>query len=709
MFGCVLLYLPLCVPLASGRVFSYEDLVWFHLPMRFLYHRALHSGQSFLWTPELHSGLFLHAEGQVGMMHPLHLALYRTLPLWIAFNVELLTTYAAGLGGMWWFLRRLQLRPAACLVGAMSFAFCGFNLMHLNHMNSIAVAMHIPWLLWSADVLLVDDRARRRAIGFAVFAASLGSALLLGFPQYVWMSGLAVAWWIVVRLWSGAPPRRVVLLAAGGVLGILAGAAQLLPTLESVRTSIRVGTPMAFRLTFSLHPLNVIQLWSPYAFPRRVYAELLEDELFPHEFALYTGALATMSIAWVALRWRDARPRLIATAFLVLAAAGLVLSFGGYGGVYPLLARLPGVSGFRAPARHILLLHFALAGLVAMVIDDLGTLSARALTLPWRRLWPLAIPLGCSVAVPLIAAFGGIRIGDRSVLSGQARLMTGVALMAVTVLLTALAARGWRAALPLLIVFSAADLAAWGLRYVWLGPPVTIASVQESVPVPPRAVAGDYVSPIYSPDVVNLFPLRGMRSTIAYVGLPGARTLNPADLLTRRLAGARWASQGGRWHAVPDPMPRSRLVSDVRVDANPAAALAMLDISRTAVVDRQLEEQVSGAPGVASLLVDDPGRLVIQTSAPAPQLLVTTERFHPGWRAVAEGHSLDARVVNAEFLGCVVPPGTHRVTFVFDPSSVRIGVLMSAAGLIAVAAAALAIARGGESPRAARPSGEKPS
>src|SRR5262249_10569004 len=89
------LFVPLLVPLGTGRVFTKDDLGAMHLPFRYLYREALHHGDSILWTPALLSGFFLHGEGEAGMTHPFHFVLYRTLPLGPAFNLEIITSYVA--------------------------------------------------------------------------------------------------------------------------------------------------------------------------------------------------------------------------------------------------------------------------------------------------------------------------------------------------------------------------------------------------------------------------------------------------------------------------------------------------------------------------------------------------------------------------------------------------------------------------------------
>ena len=169
------LFAPLLYPVLTGRVFVYNDLSWFHLPLRHLFQQALQSHDSVLWTPAVFSGLYVHGEGQLGLFHPMHQLLYRLLPLAVALNLELIVNYAAGFAGMFVLLRRLRFDHAASLFGAMLFAFSGFNLLHHHHVNMIAIVAHLPWLLAAADFLISADNRRERALGLAAVAAILGS------------------------------------------------------------------------------------------------------------------------------------------------------------------------------------------------------------------------------------------------------------------------------------------------------------------------------------------------------------------------------------------------------------------------------------------------------------------------------------------------------------------------------------------------------
>lgn len=692
-----ILFVPLVWPLLTWRIFPSGDLTQFHLPMRFIYQEALQRGDTFLWSSALGSGLYLHAEGQTGMAHPFHLAIYRILPLTAAFNVEMLASYVAAALGMWLLLRRFGFVVEAAAAGALMFAFCGFNLMHLGHVNMVAVVAHAPWSLLAADMMLTGVDARTRALGFAATALTFGSQILLGFPQAVWLNALLLAWFVLFRAAASRSRARILSLAAALVAGAMVGAVQFLPTLDLVRSSLRAETTMAFRLSFSMHPLNLLQLVSPYLLSKRMYAPA-PDEHFMHEFAVYAGAISTMSLCWVAIRWKDLSRRRETVALLSLAALGLVLALGRYGGVYILLAHLPGLSELRGSTRHMILLHLAFAGLVAVTIEDL--LERGRAPLDWPRLWPLLPPAILSVLLAAGAALSprvawlqahGILVGP------MAALLTGTALIVATALLFGCAGRGFRFAVPLLLVLAAFDLAWWGTRYVYEQPPVPIAGVKPIRGLPPDAQPNDLVRPTALRNDMNLYAMAHLRSSTVYLGLTPSTVLNPYLLIAKRVAGVRWDWTETGWRAVKDTMPRVRLVSEWRVSTDVPADVERIDISRVALLDEPPGD-VSGAPGTAWMVAERPGALAVDTNAPAAQLLVLTERFDRGWRIDVDSVSAARPLrVYGDYMGCVVPAGRHRVTFRFAPASARYGLWMTIAGLAATLVGAVLVARSGSS------------
>jgi hypothetical protein len=141
-------------------------------------------------------------------------------------------------------------------------------------------------------------------------------------------------------------------------------------------------------------------------------------------------------------------------------------------------------------------------------------------------------------------------------------------------------------------------------------------------------------------------------------------------------------------------MPRARLVSDVRASADIALDVESIDIRSTALVP-QAAGSFAGTPGQARVVSDRPGAIVIDATAPARQLLVLTESFHRGWRALVDGAAADPVRAYGDHLAVAVDAGAHRVELTFAPASARIGIATSilATALLSVALVWLAAAQ----------------
>jgi len=648
---------PLVVPMFSGRVFVFNDLSWFHLPMRHLYQQALRSGDSVLWTPSILAGTYMHGEGQIGAFHPFHLLIYRVLPLWLAFDVELIANYLALFAGTFWFLQRLRFSYAPALFGAMLFAFSGFNLLHHGHLNMVAIVAHLPWLLVATDVLMVDERRRARTLALGAIAVIVGSEFLLGFPQAVWWNLIALAAFSVFRAAETRTWRRLLLCGAAVVIGTLLGGIQLLPTADVAAHSERVAFTRDFALTYSLHPVNLLQLWSPYFLIAGVYSKL--DSRWFHEFGIYSGAILPVACVWVWSRRHALRVRRrLIVAVTVFAAMTLLLTLGRYGGLAVLLSYVPVLRVLRAPTRYIVLVQFALAILAAITLEDLIAIADRRNAAASRAMPALWIPATLGILTTLALNTGVLPYGPQT-FSGAAVAAEGVAFVVTVTVLVFLAGRRVRWALAALVIVTAADLAAWGILYVYSEPPQTIEELMRGIPEAPGDPADSYaVAPWRGPYRTDVLVLRGYRLAGGYLGVFPATFYPLYSDLVVRLSGTKWFfTDDGVRHPAQGGVERVRL----------------------------LDEQGHAASGVASMVVDRPGHLVVDVVAPGRRTLALTERFHDGWLATVDDVPLQTVPFEHDFLGCVVEGGAQRVNLRFMPRSFVYGSIASAIGAVLLA------------------------
>jgi len=678
-------------PMLLGQVYMLDDLSEFHLPLREFYADSLRQGDNFLWTPHILNGFYLHGEGQLGMCHPVHLALYRFLPLWVAFDLELLLNYIVMLPGTFLLLRRWNLRRDAAMLGGLVFTFSGFNLLHHMHLNIVAVMAHVPWLLLAIDTALRSPSARSQ--GRARLAVSLltASELLLGHPQAVWYSCLIEGLYVLYLwpLWR-ADRRRLWTLGLAKGLGLLLAAIQLIPTLEAHTTSSRATPTIAFRYMHSLHPWNFIQLVAPYLAGKRVFNSNT------HEVGLYIGAAGPLMLLWVGLRLRRlGRMRIVAMAGMVTGGLGLLLALGRYSFLYPLLARVPLLNGFRAPCRYLLLFHLAAALLMAVAFVDVRRMTRRGERVAWRRIGPLLlVPLAALLcALPGVVAWArgdgwlGAPFHQQAGTLGQ--VLAGPALVLAATGLVVAALRAWRLALPLLVLFIAADLGVYGITYMWKRPPDNIASLAELAPMPPDW--GPHQSQYRVLSWNNRLLFRGVRLSGGYVGMTPCHMVDVLSTGRLRSGGTRWIVAAYHlpreafekrfelhdygW-AVPDPLPRVRMLSQAMYSRFPNRDIDTLDIDTIALVSDVITLP-EGPPGQARLLVDRPGKIGVSTEAETEQVLFVNESYHNGWQARVDGRPAEVLRGNGDFICCVVPAGRHEVEFTFWPRSFRFGLFLT--------------------------------
>jgi hypothetical protein len=671
-------------PIFVGGVYTSDDLGELQLPIRFLYSQALAAGDNFLWTPQLSNGYYLHGEGWVAMCHPLHWLLYRTLSLEWAFNLEFILSYVWMFPGTYLMLRRLDLPQHASLIGAMLFTFSGFNLLHFMHPNEIAVISHIPWLIVVIDtVLRTSDRTKLAAAQLSVSLLT-GSQLLMGQPQYVWFSALAEGLFVAWRLKDSVSWWRIPMLGVAKLVGVMLGAVQVIPTLDVLSRSVRINPSLDFRLVFSLHPINLIQLWSPFSLEGRTLGT------YKQESVLYNGTFCSLTLAWLFVRRRSLgrwRPLVLATS--LFAGVMLVWSLGKFGGVYPWIARLPVVGLFRGPARYIVLVHLAMAILAAVAFADLSGLVRRRERVPWRDLWPFAGFASLSVATTLAAAWVLSRPGDyywTAHLASVTHSAIGMALILIATALVAAAARGMRWSLYAIIILMLVDITAWGILWIWRVPPRSLAATVYDHMEPPDRGAGRIYSPWNS---ANVLSMKGYRLSHGYFTFLPATKLDPKGLTAQRLAGVRWAlnTEGfeypkGSWIQVSEPMPRVRMVSRALVSDSVANDAEQIDIAETALLDEPVE-LVQGEVGKAKLVTDRPGLIEVVTSSSSRQLLILSESYHPGWQATEDGRPIRVMRAYGDFQAVVVEPGQRRIAFRFRPASFVTGAWISSLGICA--------------------------
>ncbi|WP_169976907.1 YfhO family protein [Tautonia rosea] len=707
----------MAAPSLWGEVYTTEDLGFFHIPLRIFFARCLATGADPSWCPQLFCGFDLHGEGQIGLAHPWHRLLYRAFRFETAFNLEFLISYPATMLGMILLLRRRGLPIDASMLGGFMAAFGGFIVFHYMHVNVVAVLAHIPFALLAIDLIMRSESARSRSWPGAALAAITGSQLLLGYPQVVFFSmmieGLyAASVWFEVR----GRPRWLTALVVAKVLGLGLGAVQVLPSWGALAESERSAPTAEFLGMLSLPPTNTVQWLVPYLFESRVYAPA--EDLVPgwsvepastlsdarvKEYGLYNGVAVPVLLVWVLMRRRHLAHSHLASWAVVVTSLGLMLAFGKYFPVFELSHRLPGFNVFRAPARFVLLVHLASSVLVAVAFADLTALRSRGDRLPWKRLWPLALPTIGSVAIVAAARSCSPEawLADHQARAGAVFLSVG--LVSIVSILVIASARRVSWAPTALAVLITLDLGGYAMTYLASGSRAKLDLLAAFHPVATRSMGERAV---FGPGILtcdNMWMFSGRGLVEGYAGLTPVRRLDYAKSSSRRVASAAW-SVGRPATPLPDPLPRARLVAEARVSDDPNRDLDTIDPALVALVDRPVALDAGEPSSSLPIIVrDQPGDLRVVVDSPGRRLLVISERNHHGWTARVDRQPAEIIRAYGDFMGIVVEEGQHMVHLRFQPKTLAVGKAISIASMALVIAWPLCLRwRRGPSPLARR-------
>jgi hypothetical protein len=349
--------------LARGDMFLYFYPNWNYAAA------AIRQGRFPLWNPYLFMGVPFFANSQTGVLYPLNLAL-AWLSTTRAINLTIvLHVWLAGAGAYIFARRSLGLSRWAAWLGAVTFALGGYLSAQVEHVNQLQALSWLPFLFAFFDLAL-----ERWQWAFAL-AAVVMLQLLAGHSQSVFISlvGLGVyALWPAIanaaaRRGNGRHlAQRLGVWLGAAMLGALLGAAQLVPTLELARQSMRAGG-LTWReaVSFSLSPAMLL----PALLPNFRQAIL-------SEYVAYVGVtgLALMVVGvWASWKGKTAKQETQKHALSILMVVGLFFALGGYNPIYLLLVKfVPGFNLFRVPARWLVLYAFGAAMLAGVGVDQIS-------------------------------------------------------------------------------------------------------------------------------------------------------------------------------------------------------------------------------------------------------------------------------------------------------------------------------------------------
>ena len=722
------------------------DLVPFLYPNYQFAAQNLRQGIIPLWNPHLYSGIPFAADPQSGLFYPINLIVFVLTPDLTVNALEHLAIFHFWLAGFGMYLylqhsplaRRLTIHPVAAMAGAIAFEFSDLFIIHFGNLNMIAVAAWLPLVMLTFQKAMLEQRSAWAVASGALLAI----ATLAGHIQITLFILLALAIYTFWQMFCcgglqsiatrkrlsfvAFKPLKYLLLMLVVMIGL--SALWLIPTLEMSRHTLRTDLSYQEAAAFSLNPPQLIGLLIPTYFGRD---PALHWGPWVRVETGYIGILTLLLAIVAAVLQKETQTRFL----IALAIVGFLLALGRYSILHGWLSLSPGFGQFRAPARYILLLDFALAALAAVGLHRLmnplsepeqATFSTTLKTLTWilGGLVVLSLPLAYYALLVMQDRHEEIFRRAQAAVSG---VTTFAILVAVSLVLLHLARQNRLKDKALgisAVVIIALDLFSLGAN-VDLGytdpttgfdHPEAINFLQAEGGINRLEVTTD-IWHLWQPDTAllsNLYDAWGVYNPLTLADMTRyweqvwPRSSGSYNFLGIKHIIASKAGAPADGDIVPifdaDPdvniylnrsaLPRPLFVTDARFvpdhqTAWEAIKLPDFDPIHTVILEgnqptNQPTSQPANQPtnlGIAPLRYDL-HTIEIGLTSDAPGYLVLSDTYYPGWQATVDGQPVPLYRANYAFRAVPVPAGVHTVRMDFKPTSWLLGLSLTVITLL---------------------------
>jgi len=107
------------------------------------------------------------------------------------------------------------------------------------------------------------------------------------------------------------------------------------------------------------------------------------------------------------------------------------------------------------------------------------------------------------------------------------------------------------------------------------------------------------------------------------------------------------------------------------------------DPLNSVIVEKDFPDKIKPA-GVYTLhtLKDEAAQQIYEVTTTQPGLFLVTDTFYPGWQVFIDGQKKELLKANYAFRGVLVDKGKHQVRFIYRPTSIYAGAVLSSLGLV---------------------------
>lgn len=714
-------YVPGSIPNKA----QYPDTIRQLYPWRTLATKELKSGKLPLWNPYNFSGNPLLANFQSAVFYPPNL-LYLMLPQPVAWTILIILQPLLSLLFMYWYIRKIGGSFLASTLAGISYAFSLFATVWLQYNTIGQIIVWLPLALLAIETL----KEKRTRFWFAVLLFSQISALLAGHPQ---LAGYLLLFILAYTFTQAKSLTKIVILSTLFALGI--SAIQLIPGIELIWYAARSSHEFSFIFQkILIQPQQLLMAAIPNLFGHPATRTYWPQDTFIGKVT-YIG-IVPLFFLLAALRIKSRHIRFFGTtALLVLIAiTANPVTFILYKFNLPIFSS-------SSPTLMRFLLSFSLAVITSLGLDEwmqekhsIGKLTHRSLSVivffivVWFSFRSIEHSRTAVNAILYSGVLATMVLIGFLVAITQKKLMTLVVLLLISLSAADIFVQfqKFNPFVPASFVFPETSIIQFlkdraGVNRFW---GYGTASIQANIATQYQIYSTDGYDPLYpkwygaflyasrNGQLLKKFTTQ-TRSDAEIVPGYGELDLpnNPyrlriLDALAVRyildrpengstqktLPGDRFQSvgevDGWRIYENLKATPHAFFVSDYKTYNTPKEFedyffAKEFDPSTTILLDKPLNERLGSVNGT-SVRIDtyEPNSVVLQVVSNG-NLLYLSDTYYPGWYASVDGINTPIRKANYAFRAIYVPQGAHTVRFVFDPLSVKTGLIISIASFIA--------------------------
>lgn len=664
-----------------------------------------------LWNPYNFSGQPLLANFQSSLFYPLSW-FFLFLPHLHAWSIYIFIQPVVASVSMYLFLRRKDLSKLTSLFGGLALISCSF------FANRYFWGVYLHPLIWvPAGLLLIENFVQRKnskLLFTALMSVVMSLVILGGYPQHGVFGLMTIAAYFIFR----SSVKQIPLLLAPLVISLLICSAQLLPTYELLKVSLReqnievvkeAVVPLKYLSTILVSDLAGSPATNNYSGDKDYTGVNVFIGIVPLVLAL---------LAVIKIKNRETK------FWTLFSVAGLLFSFVPQLGVLPAVLKIPVLSS-GAPWNNLFFYQFGMVILSIFGFDYLSKSSRKP-----------ALVLSAIILLSIIA----LALVNRESLTAV-RNAGLIAFFAVGVFLSLLLPRKITMVFLVLITavsgaFFVNKISPWGeRRFFYPAHALTTFLKNEAgffrfwgmggATIPtnlathyqvfdpqgydslwPRwygeLLAGSVTGSM--PSKVNRADVRIPENDTIYrkklINLLGVkyfvdRLENPDDYGPNILKyPPSQFKQLKHWTDIAiyenkDVLPRAFLAENFLV-TSPAESIREVlspgNSPKTVILEKQPADLTSVSPGTVEIVKYTANNVVLKTQASGRGLLFLSDTFYPGWEAMVNNKQTPIYKANHAFRAVAVPAGESKVVFSYKPNSFQVGLSLSIIGLMILGA-----------------------